>query len=63
MFKSTIAVPLEPELGGEGVTVARVRATAKLVGSRWEKKVLGKAVFRESCFKGIRDAILGVQLS
>lgn len=59
MFRSTIAVPLGPELeGGDGVTVARVRVGAKLYGSRCEKKVLGKAVFRESCFRGTRAAIL-----
>lgn len=59
IFSNTIAVPLGPELeGGDGVTVARVRAAAKLDGSLCEKKVLGKAVFRESCFRGIRAAIL-----
>lgn len=57
MFRSTIAVPLRPGLEGDGVTVARVRAVAKLGGSRCEKKVFGKAVFRESCFRGIRAAI------
>lgn len=57
IFSNTIAVPLGPGLeGGDGVTVARVRA-AKLDGSLCEKKELGKAVFRESCFRGIRAAI------
>lgn len=58
MFRSTIAVPFGPGLEEDGVTVARARVGAKLDGSRGEKKVFGKAVFRESCFRGIRAAIL-----
>lgn len=58
IFRSTIAVPFGPGLEEDGVTVARVRVGAKLDGSRDEKKVFGKTVFRESCFRGIRAAIL-----